>query len=130
MLDCTRDFNPSLLALTSRALCNSGESFCGSSTVQSNTCGVGPSDAGDRAPLGCQVRRLQLPRGHCRSYRDVQLWSDGCQRANLVFARLVGVRASEPWDLFSNRAPHWKRGLSFTRIGLHWLPITAPMAVT
>ena len=147
---------------------------------------------GTAAPMGCQVRRLRLARGHCRGFRDVQLWSDGCQRANLVLARPVGIRASEPWYLVSNRAPkldlvwaygqrfcceqlfrdqksgifqlersrlrdpsridrlllvvaiavlvsslqgyavslsgqrhrvdpHWKRGLSFARIGLHWL---------
>jgi hypothetical protein len=147
---------------------------------------------GTAAPLGCQVRRLQLPRGHCRGYRDVQLWGDGQRRANLVLARPVGIKASEPWYLVSNRDPtldlvwaygqrfcceqlfrdqksgifqlensrlrdparidrlllvvaiavlisslqgyavslsgqrqrvdpHWKRGLSFARIGLHWL---------
>jgi hypothetical protein len=147
---------------------------------------------GTAAPLGCQVRRLQLPRGHCRGYRDVQLWGDGQRRANLVLARPIGIKASEPWYLVSNRDPtldlvwaygqrfcceqlfrdqksgifqlensrlrdparidrlllvvaiavlisslqgyavslsgqrqrvdpHWKRGLSFARIGLHWL---------
>ncbi|MCP9832099.1 hypothetical protein KBZ14_14280 [Synechococcus sp. HJ21-Hayes] len=25
------------------------------------------------APMGCKVRRLNLPRGHCRGFRDVQL---------------------------------------------------------
>ncbi len=147
---------------------------------------------GTAAPLGCQVRRLRLPRGHCRGFRDVQLWGDGQRRANLVLARPVGIKASEPWYLISNAEPsldlvwaygqrfcceqlfrdqksgifqlensrlrdparldrlllvvaiavlisslqgyavslsgqrhrvdpHWKRGLSFARIGLHWL---------
>ena len=147
---------------------------------------------GTAAPLGCEVRRLRLARGHCRGFRDVQLWGDGCQRANLVLARPIGIKASEPWYLVSNRDPsldlvwaygqrfcceqlfrdqksgifqlersrlrdpsridrlllvvaiavlisslqgyavslsgqrhrvdpHWKRGLSFARIGLHWL---------
>jgi len=34
--------------------------------------------------MGCEVRRLRLPRGHCRGFREVQLWGDGSQRANLV----------------------------------------------
>ena len=41
---------------------------------------------GTAAPMGCEVRRLRLPRGHCRGFRDVQLWGDGSQRANLVLA--------------------------------------------
>lgn len=147
---------------------------------------------GTAAPMGCEVRRLQLPRGHCRGFRNVQLWGDGCHRANLVLARPIGITASEPWYLVSDRDPsldlvwaygqrfcceqlfrdqksgifqlersrlrdparidrlllvvaiavlisslqgyavslsgqrhhvdpHWKRGLSFARIGLHWL---------
>ena len=147
---------------------------------------------GTTAPLGCQVCRLRLPQGHCRGLRAVRLWSDGCQRANLVLARPIGIAASEAWYLVSNLDPsldliwaygqrfcceqlfrdqksgifqlersglrsperidrlllvvaiavlvsslqgyavslngqrplvdsHWKRGLSFARIGLHWL---------
>jgi hypothetical protein len=147
---------------------------------------------GTAAPMGCEVRRLRLPRGHCRGFRDGQLWGDGRQRANLVLARPVGIAASEPWYLVSNLDPtlelvwlygqrfcceqlfrdqksgifqlersglrdparidrlllvlaiavlvsslqgyavslagerrrvdpHWKRGLSFARIGLQWL---------
>ena len=147
---------------------------------------------GTAAPMGCEVRRLRLACGHCRGFRDVQLWGDGCQRANLVLAWPVGIKASEPWYLVSNCDPsldlvwtygqrfcceqlfrdqksgifqlqnsrlrdpsridrlllvvsiaalisslqgyavslsgqrhrvdpHWKRGLSFARIGLHWL---------
>ena len=147
---------------------------------------------GTAALMGCEVRRLRLPRGHCRGFRDVQLWGDGCHQANLVLARPVGIKASEPWYLVSNLDPsldlvwaygqrfcceqlfrdqksgifqleksrlrdsgridrlllvvaiavlissvqgyavslsgqrhhvdpHWKRGLSFARIGLHWL---------
>jgi hypothetical protein len=52
--------------------------------------------------MGCQVRRLRLPRGHCRGFRDLRLWGDGRQRANLVLARPVGIKASEPWYLVSN----------------------------
>jgi hypothetical protein len=122
----------------------------------------------------------------------VQLWGDGQRRANLVLARPVGIKSSEPWYLVSNQSPgldlvwaygqrfcceqlfrdqksgifqlensrlrdparidrlllvvaiavlisslqgyavslsgqrplvdaHWRRGLSFARIGLHWL---------
>jgi hypothetical protein len=43
----------------------------------------------------CEVRRLRLPRGHCRGFRDVRLW-DGGHRANLVLARPVGITAAEP----------------------------------
>jgi hypothetical protein len=60
---------------------------------------------GTAAPLGCQVRRLRLPRGHCRGFRDVQLWGDGQRRANLVLARPVGIKSSEPWYLVSNQSP-------------------------
>lgn len=146
---------------------------------------------GTAAPMGCEVRRLRLPRGHCRGFHDVRLW-DGGQRANLLLARPIGITAVEPWYLVSNLDPtldlvwlygqrfcceqlfrdqksgifqlersglrdparidrlllvvaiavlvsslqgfavslsgqrrlvdpHWKRGLSFARIGLHWL---------
>ncbi len=122
----------------------------------------------------------------------MHLWGDGCQRANLVLARPIGIAVSEPWYLVSNRDPkldlvwaygqcfcceqlfrdqksgifqlensrlrdparidgllllvaiavlisslqgyainlagerrrvdpHWKRGLSFAHIGLHWM---------
>jgi hypothetical protein len=141
--------------------------------------------------MGCEVRRLRLPRGHCRGFRDVRLW-DGSRQTSLVLARLVGITVAEPWYLVSNLEPsldlvwaygqrfcceqlfrdqksgffqlersglrdparidrlllvvaiavlisalqgyavslagerrrvdpHWKRGLSFARIGLHWL---------
>ena len=32
---------------------------------------------GTAAPLGCQVRKLQLRRGQCRGFRGVRLWADG-----------------------------------------------------
>ena len=51
---------------------------------------------GTTAPMGCEVRRLRLPRGHCRGFRDVQLWDSG-HRANLVLARPIGITAAEPW---------------------------------
>jgi hypothetical protein len=147
---------------------------------------------GTAALMGCEVRRLRLPRGHCRGFRAVQLWGDGQRRGNLLLARPIGIAAAEPWYLVSNRDPsldlvwaygqrfcceqlfrdqksgifqlensrlrdparidrlllvvaiavlisslqgyavslsglrhrvdaHWKRGLSFARIGLHWL---------
>ena len=146
---------------------------------------------GTAAPMGCEVRRLGLPRGHCRGFREIRLW-DGGHRANLVLARPIGISAAEPWYLVSNLDPsldlvwaysqrfcceqlfrdqksgifqlersglrsperidrlllvvaitvlisnlqgyaislggerrrvdpHWKRGLSFARIGLYWL---------
>lgn len=146
---------------------------------------------GTAAPMGCEVRRLRLPRGHCRGFRDVRLW-DGSRQTSLVLARPVGITVAEPWYLVSNLEPsldlvwaygqrfcceqlfrdqksgifqlersglrdparidrlllvvaiavlisalqgyavslagerrrvdpHWKRGLSFARIGLHWL---------
>ena len=50
---------------------------------------------GTAAPMGCEVRRLHLPRGHCRGFRGVRLW-DGGRRANLVLARPVGITATEP----------------------------------
>ena len=62
-------------------------------------------DPWHRSANGLQVRRLQLPRGHCRGFRDGQLWGDGCHRANLVLARPVGIGASEPWYLVSNLDP-------------------------
>jgi hypothetical protein len=72
---------------------------------------------GTAAPMGCEVRRLRLARGHCRGFRDVPLWSDGCHRANLVLARPVGINASEPWYLVSNRDPSldlvWTYGQRF-----------------
>ena len=59
---------------------------------------------GTAAPMGCEVRRLRLPRGHCRGFRDVQLWECG-HRANLVLARPVGITAAEPRYLVSNLDP-------------------------
>ena len=147
---------------------------------------------GTAAPMGCEVRHLRLTRGHCRGFRDVQLWADGRQRANLLLAHPSGIAVDEPWYLVSNLDPtlelawtygqrfcceqlfrdqksgifqlessglrdparidrlllvvaiavlasslqgyavslgglrrqvdpHWKRGLSFVRIGLQWL---------
>ena len=146
---------------------------------------------GTAAPMGCEVRRLRLPHGHCRGFRGVRLW-DGGHQANLVLARPMGITAAEPWYLVSDLDPsldlvwaygqrfcceqlfrdqksgifqlersglrdparidrlllvvaiavlisalqgyavslagerrrvdpHWKRGLSFARIGLHWI---------
>ena len=60
---------------------------------------------GTAAPLGCQVRRLQLHRGQCRGFRGVRLWADGSQSVNLVIAHPTGLPVEEPWYLISNRAP-------------------------
>ncbi|MEI7763090.1 MAG: hypothetical protein WCI85_07650 [Comamonadaceae bacterium] len=55
--------------------------------------------------MGCEVRRLRLPRGHCGGFRDVQLWADGSQRANLLLAHPSGIDVDEPWYLVSNLDP-------------------------
>jgi len=60
---------------------------------------------GTAAPLGCQVRKLQLRRGQCRGFRGVRLWADGSQSVNLVIAHPTGLSVEEPWFLISNRAP-------------------------
>ena len=57
---------------------------------------------GTAAPMGCEVRRLRLPRGHCRGFRNVQLWADGSQKANLLLALPGGIAIDEPWYLVSN----------------------------
>ncbi len=59
----------------------------------------------EHAPMGCEVRRLRLPRGHCRGFRNVHLWAEGSQRANLVLAHPSGIAVDEPWYLVSNAAP-------------------------
>ncbi len=60
---------------------------------------------GTAAPLGCQVRRLHLRRGHCRGFRGVRLWADGNQTVNLVLAHPTGSPVEEPWYLISNAEP-------------------------
>jgi hypothetical protein len=60
---------------------------------------------GTAAPLGCQVRRLHLPRGHCRGFQNIRLWADGSQSANLLLAHPRGLPVDEPWYLVSNAAP-------------------------
>lgn len=60
---------------------------------------------GTAAPLGCEVRRLHLPRGYCRGFRDVQLWSEGAHSANLLLAYPSGIAIDEPWYLVSNADP-------------------------
>ena len=60
---------------------------------------------GTAAPMGCEVRHLRLTRGHCRGFRDVQLWADGRQRANLLLAHPSGIAVDEPWYLVSNLDP-------------------------
>ena len=60
---------------------------------------------GTTAPMGCEVRRLRLPRGHCRGFQDVRLWADGSTRANLLLAYPSGLAIDEPWFLVSNLDP-------------------------
>jgi len=60
---------------------------------------------GTAAPMGCEVRRLRLPRGHCRGFRDVQLWADGSQKANLFLAHPSDIAIDEPWYLVGNADP-------------------------
>jgi hypothetical protein len=57
---------------------------------------------GTTAPMGCEVRRLRLPRGHCRGFQNVGLWSAGSQKANLMLAYPTGLPVDEPWYLVSN----------------------------
>ena len=70
---------------------------------------------GTAAPLGCQVRRLQLRRGQCRGFRGVRLWADGSQSVNLVIAHPTGLPVEEPWYLISNRAPDLDRVWSYEK---------------
>jgi len=60
---------------------------------------------GTAAPMGCEVRRLRLPCGHCRGFQDVRLWADGSTRANLLLAYPSGLAIDEPWFLVSNLDP-------------------------
>jgi len=59
---------------------------------------------GTAAPLGCQVRKLQLRRGQCRGFRGVRLWADGSQSVNLVIVHPIGLPVEEPWYRISNLA--------------------------
>ena len=72
---------------------------------------------GTTAPMGCEVRRLRLQRGHCRGFRDVQIWADGSQTAHLLLAHPSGVPVDEPWYLVSNLEPSlelvWTYGQRF-----------------
>ena len=60
---------------------------------------------GTAAPLGCQVRRLQLRRRQCRGFRGVRVWGDGSQSVNLVIAHPTGLPVEEAWYLISNAEP-------------------------
>jgi hypothetical protein len=51
---------------------------------------------GTAAPMSCQVRRLRLPRGHCRSFRDVSLWAESIHRAHLLLSFPTGLAVTEP----------------------------------
>jgi hypothetical protein len=71
---------------------------------------------GTAAPMGCEVRRLRLPRGHCRGFRDVQLWADGSQKANLLLAHPSDIAIDEPWYLVSNADPTLDLVWSYTKL--------------
>ena len=47
----------------------------------------------------------------------MQLWSDGCQKANLLLANPTGLPVDEPWYLVSNADPTldlvWSYGQRF-----------------
>ena len=72
---------------------------------------------GAGAPLGCEVRKLQLQRGQCRGFWNVQLWADRSFSANLVLAFPTGLPMEEPWYLVSNLNPSldlvWTYGQRF-----------------
>jgi hypothetical protein len=63
---------------------------------------------GTAAPMGCEVRRLRLPRGHCRGFRNVHLWavsddnevgrSATSSLAGWVSAGVPGAYAQGPGD--------------------------------
>ncbi len=59
---------------------------------------------GSAAPMGCEARRLRLPRGHCRGFRSMRLW-DGGHPVHLVLAKPFGITAVEPRYLVSNLEP-------------------------
>ena len=48
---------------------------------------------------------MRLPRGYFRGFRDVSLWAEGTQRANLLLAFPTGLAVAEPWYLVSNADP-------------------------
>jgi len=60
---------------------------------------------GAGAPMGCEVRRLRLPRGHFRGFQNVSIWSGASFKANLALAYPTGLPVDEPWYLISNAAP-------------------------
>lgn len=62
---------------------------------------------GNAAPVGCKVRRLRLPRGHCSRLRDVRLCDGGHQ------VRPIGITAAEPWYLLSNLDPSLDIGWAY-----------------
>jgi len=52
--------------------------------------------------LGCEVRRLRLPKGVCQGFRNVQLWAEARYRSHLVLAHPRRVDIQEPWYLITN----------------------------
>ena len=63
------------------------------------------------------ARLLGLTRVHCCGFREVQLWGDGEQRANLLLARAVSIAAAEPCSLVRDLQPSlgliWAYGQRF-----------------
>lgn len=55
--------------------------------------------------MGCEVRRLRLPRGHFRGFQNVSLWAGSSQKTNIVLAHPIGFPVDGPWYLISNAAP-------------------------
>ena len=60
---------------------------------------------GAGAPMGGEVRRLRLPRGHFRGFQNVSIWNGSSHKANLALAHPKGLPVDEPWYLISNGAP-------------------------
>jgi len=48
------------------------------------------------APMGCEVRRLHLPRRYCRAFRIVKLPSELAHSANLLLVYPSGITIDEP----------------------------------
>lgn len=60
---------------------------------------------GTAAPLGCHVSRLPLSHGECRGLRNIRIWADGGQQANVLITHPKGLPVNEPWYLISHADP-------------------------
>jgi hypothetical protein len=54
------------------------------------------------ASLGCEVRKVRLVKGLCRSLRAAQIWSRDSRRVDLLLARPTGLPTNEPWTLITS----------------------------